>query len=74
MLRLREIDLKLEEMRTFLAREHKSEQDKLYAEHLKSLTIAYQKERIKALVRRVDDADYDRMKVFEDLIPKGMYR
>lgn len=73
MMRLQEVENKLAEMQEQIEKEPQSEQQRLYIEHLKSLKVAYQKERIKALVRKVDDKDYDRVKLFEDLIPKGMY-
>ena len=73
MMRLQEVENKLAQMQEQIDKEPQSEQQRLYIEHLKSLKVAYQKERIKALVRKVDDQDYDRVKLFEDLIPKGMY-
>lgn len=69
MLRLKEIDKKLEDIGKEKAVENPGESQRAYIEHLKSIEVAYQRERIKSLCREVDDKEN-----YEDLIPKGMYR
>lgn len=73
MLRLREIDRKLEEIAREKAVESTSETHRLYVEHLTSLEKAYRRERIYALLRDIDDKKDD-YSLYEEMIPKGMYR
>jgi len=68
MLRLKEVDTKLAEIQRIKMWESPNECQRAYIEHLKNLEVAYQRERVYALLRGIDD------KTYEDLIPKGMYR
>ena len=72
-MRLREIDKKLEEIAREKAVESTSDAHRLYVEHLTSLEKAYRIERIYALLRDIDDKKDD-YSLFEEIIPKGMYR
>lgn len=73
MLRLREVEKKLEEIERMKESEITTESYKWHLEHLKSLEVAYRKERIKALVNSVDDTK-DYYSLYEDAMPKGMYK
>lgn len=70
MLRLKEIDDKLKEIEKLKASDQSSDTFRGYVEHMESLETAYKRERVYAVLRSVDDKEYND----ETIIPRGMYK